>query len=63
MQSSDDVYLIDETRRKPTTETGCPTLFDKEDGRYSANLKYYVFLQVITATISFFVFMLVEIPN
>ena len=31
-QSSDDDYLINVTRRKPTTGTRCPTLFDKWHG-------------------------------
>ena len=29
IQSGDDDYLMNETRRKPTTGTLCPTLFDK----------------------------------
>ena len=32
IQSSDDDNLINETRRKPTTGTRCPTLFDKWHG-------------------------------
>ena len=32
IQSGDDDYLMNETIRKPTTGTRCPTLFDKWHG-------------------------------
>ena len=36
IQSGDDDYLMNETRRKPTTATRCPTLFDKWHGIFYA---------------------------